>query len=144
MIVPKNMEYYCVDLQKPRKSMKVGVSFVNDKKYSIQIAAVRPGSIMEATGLRPGDSILEINGISTKQMTSSEVAKMVSNAAGVVTFRGLRPKTNNYQEIWPVQQQQQKPESSSSNKDDKRYDYFILYGRVIKFPSLRKRERYLV
>ncbi len=57
-------------------------SSVSSVDGKITTVSVNPGSPAEASGLKPGDIILEINGISTSGMTVEDVVAKVQGAAG--------------------------------------------------------------
>lgn len=74
--------YSSFKLVKQSPSSKVGVTFINDDEGNLRVAKLTPNGLAEANGLKIGDIVTEINGISVSHTHKYIAAKMVREANG--------------------------------------------------------------
>lgn len=64
----------------------------------VYISRIEEGSVAERAGLRPGDSILEVNGIPFTGISHEEALKVMSLLCN--KFRGLVPYRHYFVLLW--------------------------------------------
>ncbi|XP_031785142.1 whirlin isoform X5 [Nasonia vitripennis] len=75
----------------------------------VYISRVEEGSVAERAGLRPGDTILEVNGTPFRAVTHEEALKMLKSCRTLsMTVRGpaIDPRCRGGHPIWPQNRQQ--------------------------------------
>ncbi|XP_048260294.1 disks large homolog 5 isoform X7 [Bombus affinis] len=69
-----------------RKCSNLGISLVGGNGVGIFVHSVQPGCLAEDAGLRPGDRILEYNGVDLRQATAEQAALELARPADKVTL----------------------------------------------------------
>ncbi|XP_006569215.1 disks large homolog 5 isoform X2 [Apis mellifera] len=69
-----------------RKCSNLGISLVGGNGVGIYVHSVQPGCLAEDAGLRPGDRILEYNGVDLRQATAEQAALELARPADKVTL----------------------------------------------------------
>ncbi|XP_031785140.1 whirlin isoform X2 [Nasonia vitripennis] len=80
-----------------------------DAGVGVYISRVEEGSVAERAGLRPGDTILEVNGTPFRAVTHEEALKMLKSCRTLsMTVRGpaIDPRCRGGHPIWPQNRQQ--------------------------------------
>lgn len=83
-------ERYELTCVKQKRNVKVGVRFALNPRGNCIIASIREGGIFQMTGLKVGDIVTHVNGVTTDDKNAHHVALLVSKAKGLVTFKGTR------------------------------------------------------
>ncbi|KAJ8670539.1 hypothetical protein QAD02_001798, partial [Eretmocerus hayati] len=80
-----------------------------DAGVGVYISRVEEGSVAERAGLRPGDTILEVNGTPFRAVTHEEALKMLKSCRTLsMTVRGpaIDPRCRGGHPVWPHNRQQ--------------------------------------
>uniref|UniRef100_A0ABD2X5M7 PDZ domain-containing protein n=1 Tax=Trichogramma kaykai TaxID=54128 RepID=A0ABD2X5M7_9HYME len=78
-------------------------------RVGVYISRVEEGSVAERAGLRPGDTILEVNGTPFRAVTHEEALKMLKSCRTLsMTVRGpaIDPRCRGGHPVWPQNRQQ--------------------------------------
>jgi len=74
---------------KPSKKTIVGIAFKNEEDGGISVAKIRDNGLAARSGIRVGDRVQEINGVSMENKSSSDAANLIRESHGDVIITAM-------------------------------------------------------